>query len=145
VLMTLAESVGMRLRESRYKGYVVEFSLRTTDLHWLCHQRKLKRATDATRELLDASFQLYKEVRMLPLRSIGLRVATLVDVDEPEQMNLFVSEKELGYNRKVDRTVDEIREKYGYHSIQRGLTGLDRQLGTLNAREDHLTFGRFLA
>ena len=143
VLMTLAESVGMRLREQKLKGYVVEFSLRSTDLSWMNHQRKIKRPTDITREILDIGFQLFKEVRMLPLRSIGLRVSTLVSEDEPEQMNLFVNEKEKDYNRAIDRAVDEIREKHGYHSIQRGLTGLDKKLGTLNAKEEHITFARF--
>jgi len=143
VLMTLAESVGMRLREQKLKGYVVEFSLRSTDLSWMNHQRKIKRPTDITREILDIGFQLFKEVRMLPLRSIGLRVSALVSEDEPEQMNLFVNEKEKDYNRAIDRAVDEIREKHGYHSIQRGLTGLDKKLGTLNAKEEHITFARF--
>jgi len=139
VLMTLAESVGMQLRERNLKGYVVEFSLRTTDLRWLIHQRKLKRPTDITREILSVGFELFKEVRMLPLRGIGLRVATLVSADEPEQMNLFVNEKKHEYQRIIDRTVDNIREKYGYHSIQRGLTRLDDKLGSLNAREEHIT------
>jgi len=143
VLMTLAESVGTRLREKQYKGYVVEFTRRTTDLSWISHQRKLKRPTNITREILDVSFELYKEVRLLPLRSIGVRVTTLVSEDEPEQMNLFVNEKKLEYQRTIDRAVDEIREKHGYHSIQRGLTGLDRKLGTLNAREEHINFARF--
>ena len=93
VLMTLAESVGMRLREERTKGYVVEVTLRTADLRWINHQRKIKRPTDITRDILEVGFELYKEVRLLPLRSIGLRVATLVSADEPEQMNLFVNEK----------------------------------------------------
>jgi len=143
VLMTLAESVGMRLREEGLKGYVVEFSLRTTDLRWMIHQRKVKRPTDITRDILDISFELFKEIRMLPLRSIGIRVSTLVSADEPEQMNLFVNEKNFDYQRTIDRAVDTIRGKYGYHSIQRGLTRLDDKLGTLNAREEHINFARF--
>jgi len=143
VLMTLAESVGMRLREERVKGHVVEFSLRTTDLRWMIHQRKVKRPTNTTREILDVSFELFKEVRMLPLRSIGVRVATLVSENEPEQMNLFVNEKKRDYQGAIDRAVDTIRTEYGYHSIQRGLTRLDEKLGTLNAREENITFARF--
>jgi len=143
VLMTLAESVGMRLREEGLKGYVVEFSLRTTDLRWMIHQRKVKRPTDITRDILDISFELFKEIRMLPLRGIGVRVSTLVSADEPEQMNLFVNEKKHDYQRTIDRAVDTIRGKYGYHSIQRGLTRLDDKLGTLNAREEHINFARF--
>jgi len=143
VLMTLAESVGMRLREEGFKGYVVEFALRTTDLRWLLHQRKTKRPTNTTRDILEAGFELYKEVRMLPLRSIGIRVSTLVPADEPEQMNLFENEIKNDNQRAIDRAVDTIREAYGFHSIQRGLARLDEKLGTLNAREDNVTFARF--
>ncbi|MCL2662550.1 MAG: DNA polymerase IV [Oscillospiraceae bacterium] len=143
VLMTLAESVGMRLREERFKGYVVEFALRTTDLRWLIHQRKIKRPTNTTWDILEVGFQLYKEVRTLPLRSIGIRVSTLVSADEPEQMNLFENEIKNDNQRAIDRAVDTIREAYGFHSIQRGLTRLDEKLGTLNAREENVTFARF--
>ena len=138
VLMTLAESVGTRLRENRFKGFVLEVSLRTTDLRWRNHQRKLERATDITREIFDVSFELYREVRMLPLRSIGLRATTLVASDAPEQLDLFVSEKQRDYQRAIDRTVDDIRCRYGYHSVRRGLTGVDDKLGMLNAREEHV-------
>ena len=143
VFMTLAESVGMRLREEGCKAYVIEVSLRTTDLQWLIHQRKIKRPTDLTHDILDISFQLYKQIRLLPLRGVGIRVSTFVPADEPEQMSLFENEKKHDNKRSIDRAVDKIRETYGYHSIQRGLTKLDRQLGTLNAREEHLNFARF--
>jgi len=143
VMTTLAESVGMRLREEGVKGYVVEFSLRTTDLRWLIHQRKLKRPTDITRDILEAGFALFKEVRTLPLRSIGLRASTLVHKDEPEQISLFESEKKYDDQRAIDKAVDTIREEFGYHSIKRGLTTLDAQLGTLNAREENINFARF--
>jgi len=143
VLMTLAESVGRRLREEKVKGYVVEISLRTADLRWMNHQRKIKRPTDITRDILDIGFELFKEVRLLPLRSIGLRVATLVSVDEPEQMNLFESEKKYDYQRAIDRAVDTIREEYGYHSIRRGLTAIDKELGSLNAYDENINFARF--
>jgi len=138
VLLTLAESVGMRLREHGLKGFVVEISLRTTELSWRSHQRKMERATDITKEILDVSFELYKEVQMLPLRSIGVRVATLVGSDAPEQLDLFVGEKKLDYQRSIDRTVDGIRRRYGFHTIHRGLTRLDEKLGTLNAREENV-------
>jgi len=143
VLLTLAESVGMRLREEACKAYVIELSLRTTDLRWLIHQRKIKRPTDITHDILDISFQLYKQIRLLPLRGVGIRVSTLVPADEPEQMSLFENENKHNGRRTIDKAVDKIREEYGYHSIQRGLAKLDEKLGTLNAREEHLNFARF--
>ena len=144
VMMTLAESVGARLREHGFKCCVLEASLRTAeDLRWRNHQRKLERATDGTREILDVSFDLYKEARMLPLRSIGVRASSLTGADAPEQLDLFVNQKKLDYHRKIDKTVDEIRRRYGYHSIVRGLTGIDEKLGALNAREEHINFVKF--
>ena len=137
VLLTLAESVGARLREHGFKGFVLEVTLRTTDLRWRNHQRKLDRPTDITREIFNICFELYKEVRMLPLRSIGLRAATLVDSGAPEQLDLFVNQKKLDYHRKIDMTVDDIRRRYGYHSIRLGLAGLDDKLGMLNAKDEH--------
>jgi len=138
VLTTLAESVGSRLREHGFKSFVLEVSLRSTDLRWMSHQRKLERATDITREILDLSFELYREARMLPLRSIGVRASALVRSDAPEQLDLFVNERMLNCQRAIDRAVDDIRRQYGFHSIWRGLTGLDGKLGRLNAREEHV-------
>ena len=143
VLMTLAESVGARLRKNRFKGFVFEVSLRTPDLRWQSHQRKLGRPTDITREILDVSFALYNEARMLPLRSIGLRAATLVSSDTPEQLDLFTDHAKLEARRAIDSTVDEVRRRYGYHSIKRGLTGIDENLGMLNAQEEHFNFAKF--
>ena len=138
VLLTLAESVGMRLREQGFLASVLEVTQRTTDLRWSNHQRKLSRATDSTREILDVCFELYKEARVLPLRSIGLRASELLPTDTPVQMDLFVNQKKLDYHRKIDRTVDDIRMRYGFNSIKLGLTGIDDKLGTLNAREEHV-------
>ena len=138
VLLTLAESVGARLREHGYKSYVLEVTLRTADLRWRNHQRKLPRPTDITKEIHDVSIALYKEVRMLPLRSIGLRAASLVDSDAPEQMDIFTNHAKLDAHRAIDRAVDDIRRRYGYHSILRGLAGTDEKLGKLNAREEHV-------
>ena len=143
VLLTLAESVGARLREHRLRCFVPEFTLRTTDLHWRNHQRKLQRATDITKEILDVSFALYKEVRTLPLRSIGVRAAALVAADAPEQLDFFTNHVKLDGQRKIDSALDDIRRRYGFHSIRRGLTAIDEKLGMLNAQEEHINFAKF--
>jgi len=138
VLMTLAESVGARLREHGFKSFVLELSLRDADLRWKNHQRKLERPADITKEIHDVCFALYKEIRMLPLRSIGVRASALVGADAPEQMDIFTNHAKLDVYRAIDRTVDDIRRRYGYHSISRGLVGIDDKLGKLNAREEHV-------
>ena len=143
VLMTLAESVGARLREHKRRCLELEIALRTADLRWRNHQRKLARPTDITREIFDEGFGLYGEIRTLPLRSIGLRASTLVGGDAPEQMDLFVNQKQLDYNRKIDRAVDDIRGRYGFHSIYRALAGMDEKLGSRGMGEESLNFVKF--
>ena len=38
---------------------------------------------------------------------------------------------------KVDAAVDEIRKRFGFYSIQRGLMYRDRILSSVNAKDDH--------
>ena len=38
---------------------------------------------------------------------------------------------------KADHAVDDIRRRFGFYSIQRGLMYQDRGLSMLNAKEDH--------
>ena len=53
------------------------------------------------------------------------------------QLSLFVDEAYRDKLRRADRTVDEIRRRFGYKSIQRGLMYCDRVLSDVNAKEDH--------
>ena len=56
------------------------------------------------------------------------------------QLSLFVDEAYRDKLRRADRTVDEIRRRFGYKSIQRGLMYCDRVLSDVNAKEDHSFF-----
>lgn len=131
-LLMICEGVGTRLRKSGYKGTVIEFSHRNTDLYWRSHQRKLKRGTDITKEILDISFALYKEARHLPFRSIGVRATGLIAANTPEQLDIFQNAAEREKMRAIDGVVDDIRDRFGFWAIQRGSKYLDDDLGKLN-------------
>ena len=53
------------------------------------------------------------------------------------QLSLFVDENYRDKMRKADRAVDDIRRRFGFASIQRGLMYCDRALSNVNAKEDH--------
>ena len=38
---------------------------------------------------------------------------------------------------KMDETVDTIRKRFGFYSVQRGLMYFDTALSAINAKEDH--------
>ena len=59
------------------------------------------------------------------IRLIGLRLDNLTDKEEM-QINLF-DKKENEKQKKIDQTIDKLKEKYGYNSITRaGRIGVDK-------------------
>ena len=138
-LAALCESVGMRLREKKLMGRVVELSVRTPALEWSTHQVKLRQPTDITREILETAFDLFlKAGSPLPLRSISVRCSQVVASDMPEQLDMFTDHAERNRRRRLDTAMDIIRRKYGYTSVRRGTLDEDAHLGKVNAREEHI-------
>lgn len=54
-----------------------------------------------------------------------------------EQLDLFMSFEQRDKLMKMDATVDYIRQRFGFYSVQRGLMFQDKILSSLNAKEDH--------
>ena len=72
-----------------------------------------------------------------PLRSIGIRGTDLVTDYFWEQLDMFMDPKEREKQMKVDAAVDNIRKRFGFYSIQRGLMYQDRILSACDAKSDH--------
>ena len=43
---------------------------------------------------------------------------------------------------KMEKAVDEVRRRFGFYSLQRGIMHLDENLSAVNAREDHIVHPR---
>ena len=67
------------------------------------------------------------------LRKLGIRAADLVLDDIPVQLDLFGNQEKQEKLEKLDRTVDEIRRRFGYFSIQRAAMYQDKVLSHLDA------------
>lgn len=63
-----------------------------------------------------------------PIRSLGIRAVDLVLDDIPVQLELFDNQEKQEKLEKMDRTVDEIRRRFGYFSIQRAVMYQDKHL-----------------
>ena len=154
VLYILAESVAARLRENGFRCRTVEISLRDKELFHFSKQVKLKNASNITAEIAEAAYLLYKknyrlpadeeelknsgpEFYMKPLRSIGICGTDLVTDYYWEQMDIFINPRLREKQMKMDITVDTIRKRFGFYSIQRGLMYRDTILSACNAKEDH--------
>ena len=141
-LLTLAESVGARLRAGGFKSRLLSVAVRSTALRWCGHQLKLAHATNGTRELLTGGMALFHELhdwrRDGPIRSLGLSAGALEAADAPEQLDLFGCAEARRQQAAIDAALDAIRGKYGFASIRRGPAAMDPRLGNLNAREEHI-------
>lgn len=139
VITILAESVAARLRENGFKCRVVEISFRDTDLFSCSRQRKLGNATNVTKEIAEEAYRLFLENYnwQKPIRSIGVRGADLVNDNYWEQIDLFSSMEYREKQMKMDIVVDDIRRRYGFYSVQRGLMYFDRRLSSVDAKGEH--------
>lgn len=127
VLVALAEQVSYRLREQEMLAEVVNVQIKTNEFKIYSHQRKLIMPTDNTKIILEEAKRLLHELyNKTPIRLVGVRVDKLCDKEEV-QLSLFdnTSKKQT----KIDKVVDELKEKYGYDKITRaGKMNLDKNI-----------------
>ena len=139
ILTALSESVAARLRENGFKCNVVEITVRDKELYHFTRQKKIPKATNITSEIAAVAMELfllhYKWEK--PIRSLGVRASNLVADIIPVQLDLFSNEEQREKRERMDKAVDEIRRRFGYHSIQRAVMYQDKILSHLNAKEDH--------
>ena len=139
IIYVLAESVAARLRENGFRCRVVEISIRDNELYSFTRQRKIGNATNITEEIATEAYKLFKENYnwRKPIRSVGVRGADLVNDNYWEQLDLFCDFQMREKHMKMDVAVDDIRRRFGFYSIQRGLMFQDKVLSSVNAKEDH--------
>ena len=119
ILLALTEQVTYRLRRYNLLANVVNVQLRTKDFEDKSHQRKLPEATSNTKDIYAEAKELLHEmyIKGTPIRLIGMRVDNLIEKDEL-QLSLF-SHQDSEKQEKIDKVVDDLKQKYGYNSITR--------------------------
>ncbi len=122
VLLSLCETVAMRMRKDGKSGSCVAIHLRTGDFHHFSHQLQLYGATNITAELFRVACRALDESwdGQTPLRQLGVQVTKLAK--QPyQQYDLFSGVSPAQYERKLrlDETVDALRDKFGENIIRR--------------------------
>lgn len=119
VLLTLSEQVAYRLRKYDLLANTVSVQLRTKDFKDYSHQKRLSFSTANTKEIYNKAIELLNEMYKNNdfIRLVGLRVENLVPKDEM-QLSIFNDEK-AKKQEKLDKTVDKLKDKYGYTTITR--------------------------
>ena len=122
VILSLCETVAMRMRQDQKCGRCVSVHLRTNEFRHFSHQMILHGATNITSELFEAACRIFDEAwdGTTPLRQLGVQVTRLSD--EPyQQYDLFSGITPVQYEKKLrlDETVDNLRDKFGENIIRR--------------------------
>ena len=120
IVLALTEQVTYRLRKQNMLARVVNVQLRNKDFVDTSHQRKLPNATASTKEIFKHAKELLEQMyrRGTAIRLIGVRVDDLTDKEEM-QISLFHDEVKNEKQEKLDKTIDKLKEKYGYNFITR--------------------------
>jgi DNA polymerase-4 len=119
VLLALSEDVGSRLRRKGLVGETVRLKLRYPPFETLTRQQHMARPTHDDMEIHAAAVALLEKTRPSdrPVRLIGVGVTDLGSAARPVQAELFAAAQPDG---RVDRTLDEIRERFGKGAAHRG-------------------------
>lgn len=119
VLLSLAETVGRRLRKDDARIEVVAIGIRFYDLSYISHQGTLQSPTNITKEIHDAACRLFDELwDGTPIRHLGIHTGKVSRNSNNRQLSLF-DDTDYEKLEKIDRAVDSIRERFGMDAIQR--------------------------
>ncbi len=117
-LRDLSEMVGRRLRKAGLAGNTVKLKLRWPDFSTITRQVTLAHPTDVGEEIYQTVLDLFRQnwSKGRAVRLLGVGVSRL---QEPTRQLEFWSEP-VEKQRRLEKTLDELNQRYGKQAIQRG-------------------------
>ncbi|MBR5312539.1 MAG: DNA polymerase IV [Clostridia bacterium] len=124
MILALADNVAARLRSAHKKARGIALMVRCNDLSWREWQEKLDHPSQNAGELAGHAFAVFQQNYpwVKPLRAMAVRAIRLEDEDVTEQLSIFRDGECLRKMESVDRTVDEIRSRFGQYAIRSAAT-----------------------
>lgn len=130
ILLRLADSVSGRLRETEQLAGMISVEIKYSTFQSVSHQMQLLTPSNTTDLIYQTACRLFDELwDGSPVRLLGIRSAKLSAADI-RQLSIFDIQTNSKY-QKLDDAIDQIRKKYGDHSIVRG-----SHLKTPNSTQD---------
>ena len=120
VMLELAQDVGHQLRGYGLAATGVRVYIRESDINYgLAKQSRISFPTQSPLEIAQAARILFMENYRWnnPVRAVCVSTFGLVPRDSAVQLNLFVDETRRMRRQKLDDCIDEIRGRFGKHSI----------------------------
>ena len=120
-LRYLGERVGADLRRQSKQARCITLKLRYADFTTITRSHTLPQATDGDQTIFNTGVKLLEKalsVEKQPVRLIGIGVSNLVDSGG----QLATLDSSAQRQIKLNKTIDRIRNKYGFTAIQTGQT-----------------------
>lgn len=118
VLMTLAEEVGADTRRHGKKGTTVTITIKYDDFSTITRQASIS-PTCLTRDIFECGAKLLqKNWTRRPVRLLGISLSGFKE-DEGQQLSFFVQENNDEKQEHLEKTVDDIRQRFGNDKIKR--------------------------
>lgn len=137
-LMVLSESVSARLREYGFICRTVQIGIRDNDLNWIERQGKLDIPNRTAKSIFELAFALFKKhTNGKPIRSLSVRACDLEPVDYV-QLSLLPDVAQLQKQEELESVMDDLRNRFGHFTLQKGLLLTDRELSDLDPKNDHI-------
>lgn len=126
VLLSLAETIGIRLRRDQVTVEIVSVGIKSFDLRYTSHQKILPTATNITNEIYQAANGLFLELwdRQTPIRHLGIHTGRVKKADGSRQLTLFdAGLPDYSKLEKMDAMTDAIRARFGLDALKRASFG----------------------
>lgn len=124
LITSLSERVATRLRRHEMMCCGVHLSVKSNAMTTKGKQMHLPAptasATDIKNNSLTLLDSLWKEGFSLPVRALTVTAIYLIGVDDYVPTSIFEEEKNALKNTRLEKSIDRIRDKYGFDIIRRG-------------------------
>ncbi len=118
-LLALSENVSLELRKQNKYAYVVSVTLKDKFFKRYTHQKTLINAINLAEEVNKASIEILNEMNIENgVRLIGIRLDKLVETPT-HQVSLFESIETKKQSTSLEKTVDNLKQKYGVEIIKK--------------------------
>ncbi|MGN0961119.1 MAG: DNA polymerase thumb domain-containing protein [Christensenellales bacterium] len=139
VIYMLAETVAERMSSRGYYGKTISLWVKDTSLMSFERQAGLITPTNVSTDIGRLAYKLFLDNYdwKLDVRAVGVRIGNLCE--GKIQCDIFSSSEELEKNQHLERTIENLRDRFGYNIIRRGNILTNENLATLNpTSETHI-------
>ena len=119
VMLELSQDIGHKLRVNELIAGGVQISVRSNDLSFKQYQTQLEMPTRSPKEIADTSRLLFHRQYKwnTPVRAVTVRAINLMPQMVPVQTTIFSDPLALERRDKLETAIEDIRRRYGKHSI----------------------------